>query len=121
MHEDERFWAWSFYVYGHVHRGEYYHIADEFSALRDIVELWAARLDGLAGFGTRALEKQAFAKPLFEYDLFPKPTLESLKASMLDIIELQLILRAEIEEKLGIKWKASYEAIEKITQLIRSL
>ena len=93
----------------------------EKKALRDIVQKWAARLDGGAYFGTRHLEKQAYARPLFDYELFPRPTLESLKASMLDIIELQLALRAQIGEKLGVQWKTSEQAIEKIRGLIESL
>ena len=121
IHEDERFWAWLFYCYGHIHRGECYHIADEFPALRDIVQKWAARLDGLAAFGTRHLEKQAFARPLFEYDLFPRPTRQSLKACMLDIIALQRILRAQISQQQGIQWKTTDQAIDKITGLIESL
>jgi len=121
VHEDERFWAWSFYVFGHLHRGEYYHIAEEFPALRDIVEQWAARLEGRASFNSRHLEKQAFAKALLSYDLFPKARLESLKTCMLDLMELQLELRAEVGEKLGIQWKTTDEAIEKICKLIQSL
>lgn len=121
VHEDERFWAWSFYVYGHLHRGEYYHIADEISALRDVVEQWAARLGGNAEFSTRHLEKKEFAESLFEYDLFPKPERESLKASMLDLIEIQLKMRKEIQDILGIDWKTSEDAIEKISTLIESL
>ncbi len=102
VHEDERFWAWLFYSYQHVHRGEYYHIAYEFSSLRDLVEKWAARLAGASGFSTRRLEKEAFGKKLLDYDLFPKPDRVSLKASLLDLIEIQLLMRKEIGAKLGI-------------------
>jgi len=121
VHEDERFWAWSFYVYRHVHRGDYYHIAYEFSALRDIVEKWSARLAGESRFGTRELENKDFAQRLLEYDLFPKPNKESLKGSMLDTIEVQLLMRKEIEEKLRISWKTTDNAIEKISKLIENL
>jgi predicted nucleotidyltransferase len=121
VHEDERFWAWAFYVYGHIHRGEYYHIADEFKALRNIVEQWSARLGGHTNFGTRHLENQGYAKRLFDYDLFPKPEIESLKVSMLDLIDLQIILREEIKRKIGIHWKTNDKAIRKITMLIRGL
>ena len=121
VHEDERFWAWSFYVYRHLHRGEYYHIAYAFSELRDIVEKWVARLAGYSRFDTRRLEKKAFGRELLEYDLFPKPILESLKGSMVDLIEIQLMMRKRIEEEYGIKWKTTDDAIEKISKLISSL
>jgi hypothetical protein len=121
VQEDERFWAWSFYVYQHLHRGEYYHIAHEFFALRDIVETWTARLAGYSRFRTRRLEKKAFGRELLEHDLFPKPDLDSLKGSMLDLIGIQLKMRKEIEDKHGINWKTSDDAIEKIVTLVRSL
>jgi hypothetical protein len=121
VHEDERFWAWTFYVFRHLHRGEYYHIADEIPALRDIVEKWTASLGGYGSFSSRHLEQKEFAQRLFDYDLFPKPELKSLKSSMLDLIEFQLSLRKEIRSELGIDWKTSDAAIEKITSLIRSL
>jgi hypothetical protein len=121
VHEDERFWAWSFYVYRHLHRGEYYHIAYAFSELRDVIEKWVARLAGYSRFGTRRLEKQAFGRELLAYDLFPKPKLESLKRSMVNLLEIQLLMRKRIEEEYGIKWKTTDEAIEKISKLISDL
>lgn len=121
VHEDERFWGWSFYVYGHLHRGEYYHIASDFSALRDIIERWVARLAGYPGFSTRHLEDKEYCRRLLQYDLFPKPVRESLKASMLEAIEAQLMLRREIGEKIGLTWKTTDKAIEKITKLIENL
>jgi hypothetical protein len=121
VHEDERFWAWSFYVYRHLHRGEYFHIASAFSELRDIVEQWVARLAGYSRFDTRHLEKKAFGRELLAYDLFPKPKLESLKRSMVDLLEIQLLMRKRIEEEYGIRWKTTDAAIEKISKLIRRL
>jgi hypothetical protein len=121
VHEDERFWAWSFYIYQHVHRGEYYHVAYEFPALRDIVETWAARLAGHAGFDSRYLENKAFANRLLDADLSPQPNRASLKAAMMDAIEIQLSLREEIGEKLGINWHTKKAAIEKISRLIAGL
>ena len=41
-HEDERFWAWTFYCLQHVRRGEYYEIASELHWLRGIVEVLAS-------------------------------------------------------------------------------
>jgi hypothetical protein len=121
IHEDERFWAWIFYLYSHVHRGEYYHAAYEFPAIRDILEKWAARLGGYSYFNSRYLEDKEFSDPLLENDLFPKPDLESLKISMIDALELQLSLRKRITEDVGLSWETTQSAIEKIENLIRSL
>lgn len=121
VHEDERFWAWLFYLYTHVHRGEYYNGAYEFPAIRDILEQWVARLAGHSQFTSRRLESTEFSECLLEYDLFPRPDRESLKASMLSGIEIQLVLRREIEDKSGIVWKTEANAIEKISNLIKNL
>jgi hypothetical protein len=121
VHEDERFWAWSFYVYAYLHRGDYYHIAVEFPALREIIEKWSSRLDGHAKFTTRDYINESFAVHLLNDDLFPKPNLASLKNAMLVCIELQLNLRKEIYQKIGVQWKTSDHAIQKITGLIEEL
>jgi predicted nucleotidyltransferase len=120
VHEDERFWAWLFYLYNHVHRGEYYHCAYEFPVLRDIVEEWVARLAGYAHFESRRLESTAWAERLLAYDLFPGPDRESLKVCMLNAIEIQLELRREIT-KLDVAWKTKARAIAKITELVKDL
>jgi hypothetical protein len=120
-HEDERFWAWMFYLYSHVHRGEYYHAAYEFPALRDILEKWAARLEGFLHFKSRYLEDQVYADPLIENDLFPKPDLFSLKTCMVDAIEVQHFYRRKIQEMVDISWRTTDYAINKIENLVRSL
>jgi predicted nucleotidyltransferase len=120
-HEDEQFWAWMVYLYNHVHRGEYYHSAYEFPALRDVLEKWIARLGGSTHFDSRYLEDNPIADPILENDLFPKPDRESLKFSMLDAIEAQLYLRRKISASLDITWKTSDSAIEKIENLVRTL
>jgi hypothetical protein len=121
VHEDERFWAWLFYLYNHVHRGEYYHCAYEFPVLRDIVEKWVARLGGYAHFGSRRLESAPWAGRLLVCDLFPKPDRASLKSCLLSVIDIQLELRKEIAKKLDVDWKTDDKAIAKISQLIRAL
>jgi len=121
IHEDERFWAWMFYLYNHVHRGEYYHSASEFYALRDILQRWSAKLGGTTHFNSRQLEDASYADPLLENDLFPKPDQESLKVSMLDAIEVQRSLRQRIKEKVGINWKTTVIAMNKIENLVKSL
>jgi predicted nucleotidyltransferase len=120
-HEDEQFWAWMFYLYNHVHRGEYYHSANEFPALRDILQKWIARLGGFSHFNSRYLEDNPTADPILVNDLFPKPDRESMKFSMIDAIEVQLDLRRRITASVGIAWKTSNSAIEKIENLVRTL
>ncbi|MBN1579692.1 MAG: nucleotidyltransferase domain-containing protein [Anaerolineae bacterium] len=119
-HEDERFWAWLFYLYNHVHRGEYYHCAYEFPVLRDIIEKWTAGLAGHAHFGSRRLEDKAWADRLLAYDLFPKPDRGSLKACMVNAIEMQLELRREVTE-LDVVWRTEARAIAEISRLIEGL
>lgn len=121
VHEDERFWAWMFYLYNHVHRGEYYHCAYEFPALRDILEKWVTRLAGHAHFDSRWLEWAHWADLLIENDLFPSPNLESMKVSMLEAIRLYLDLRQRITTQLKPKWNTSDRAIDKITRLVEGL
>jgi len=121
VHEDERFWAWLFYLYNHVHRGEYYHCAYEFPVLRDIIEKWAARLAGQARFESRRLESATWAGRLLACDLFPRPDRVSLKACMVNAIEIQLELRSEIENKMGVSWKTNERAIVKISRMIDDL
>jgi len=126
VHEDERFWAWTFYCYSHVHRGEYYHVAFEFPVLRDILEQWAAKLAGYPGFNSQRLEREPFSGDLFSYDLFPKPDPGSLKSALKDAICYQLDLREAIEDRFKgqgtvLDWKTSREAVEKITALVDGL
>ena len=113
--------TWIFYLYSHVNRGEYYHAAYEFPTLRDILEKWAARFRGHLHFDSRYLEDHAYADPLMENDLFPKPDRESMKFSLLDSIDVQLSLRRRIAKKLDLTWNTSDSAIEKIVNLVNSL
>ncbi len=121
VHEDERFWAWSFFLYSHINRGEYYDGAREFPPLRNIVEQWTARLAGKHEFISRKLETEIYAKDLLQNNLFPDPNQLALKTAMKDLTRLQLDLRKTLEKKHGIKWKISQAAISKIRGLIDHL
>lgn len=120
-HEDERFWAWLFYLYSHIHRGEYYNGAMEFPAIRDIFEQWTAKLHNYNSFDSRRLECKPFAKELIHEDFFPKPDIKSLKKALLRSIKYFLKLREQIEDRQKIKWKTSKKAVKKISELIRKL
>lgn len=121
VHKDERFWAWLFYLYNHVHRGETYHCAYEFPILRDIIEKWTAGLAGLARFESRRLESAMWAGRLLACDLFPGPDQASLKACLLNVIEMQLALRREIASKLDVSWKTIERAIARISRQVQGL
>ncbi len=121
VHDDERFWAWAEYLYNHVHRGEYYHCAYEFPALRVVLERWAARLAGHAQFTSRRFESAAYCQRLLRYDLFPKPDQASLKAALLVAMDLQLTLRTEIAGRFRVAWKTEPRAVDKISGLIQRL
>ncbi len=121
VHEDEQFWAWLFFLYSHVNRGEYYDGASEFPPIRNIVEQWIARLAGKHEFVSRKLENEVYAKKLLQNDIFPSPNRRSLKTAIINLAKLQLDLRSEIEKKYEIKWKTGQGAILKISELINDL
>jgi predicted nucleotidyltransferase len=121
IHEDEQFWAWLFYLYSHVHRGEYYNCASEFSMIRNIVEKWTARLMGYSSFSSRKLEQQEYSSQLIRNELFPQPTRESIKKALLKLVEMQLKLRQDIGENLKVSWKTMDQAVDKITKFVESL
>ena len=126
VHEDERFWAWTFYCYSHVHRGEYYHVAYEFPVLRDILEQWTARLAGYPGFNSRRIDQEPRFAILLQHDIFPKPERSSLKLALLQSISFQRILREKVEtfflaKGRDLRWNTSDDAIVKITGLVESL
>jgi len=121
LHEEERYWAWLFCLYGRVNRGEYYNGAVEFPVIRNIYEQWVARLAGEGGFTSRRVEGVSFYSDLTQVDLFPKPNRESLKEAMTALTRAILKLRAVIEKERNIRWKTGIQAIEKITSLIEDL
>jgi len=123
VHEDERFWAWMFYVFQRIARGESYHVASEIAALRDIVEQWCARLSGQARFDNRRLAATTDNTPLVARlgACFPSPERAALKAACLCLMDMQTELRARIEAKLQPEWMTSNTARRRIEQLVRGL
>jgi hypothetical protein len=121
LHEDERYWAWLFYLYSHVNRGEYYNGATEFPAIRNIYEQWIARLAGEMAFNSRKVERTSFYHDLTHINLFPKPDRYSLKRAMMNLTRSILKLRVMIEKRQNLQWNTSMKAIEKITSMVESL
>lgn len=123
VHEEERFWAWMFYVWQHVARGEYYHIATDFAALRDIVEQWHARLDDRAGFVDRRLEQIHGEDSTVELlrECFPSPDSASLRDACAALFDLYDRLRDRIDRTLAPVWRTSDAARQKIRACIASL
>jgi Nucleotidyltransferase domain len=115
VHEDERFWAWTVYSLQHIRRGELYSIASEFTALRDIVEQWQARLEGRARFSARRAEQLGDTRDLAE--LFPRPERESLKRALLKLIALHDRQRAQLD----LPWRTSDEARSRIRAWVEQL
>lgn len=120
-HEEERIWAWIYWCLRHVQRGEYYDVADDFKALRDIVETWHARLSGRGLFDFRRVhEREPETVSLFA-DLFPRPERESLKNALRVLIEIHDRQRAEVDGLLGIEWRSSPAGRERIRELVEAI
>jgi predicted nucleotidyltransferase len=115
VHEDERFWAWTYYCLQHVRRGEYYEIASEFQWLRGIVEAWRARLAGQPEFSRRRAESQYDVADLAA--TFPAPNRKALKAALLKLIELHERQRAAIDAE----WKTTDDARDRIRAMVEAL
>lgn len=114
-HEDERFWAWTYYCLRHVERGEYYEVASELWWLRRIVEAWRARLAGDPEFRYRRAERRYDLADLAE--TFPAPNRSSLKHALLKLIELHERQRASIDAD----WRTSDEARRRISAMVEAL
>ncbi|MHA2107287.1 MAG: nucleotidyltransferase domain-containing protein [Candidatus Hodarchaeales archaeon] len=122
IHDDERMWAWLYYCYLHIARGEYYTLAADFFMLRGIVEKWIAHFKYQSVFRTRRLEGVFRSKDLDELKhLFPTPEEESLIHACKLLIDLTIELRNEIGVKFGNIWRTSDSSIEKIRQEFCSL
>ena len=115
VHEDERFWAWQVFCLQHVRRGEYYSIASEIHALRDIVEQWQARLIGQPFFTVRRAESIYDTAELAR--AFPAPNAGELKEALLTLIEIHDRQRA----RLDLPWRTSDQARAQITAWVREL
>ena len=115
VHEDERFWAWTYYCVRHVERGELYEIASELHWLRGIVEAWRARLAGEAEFSPRRAEARYDLTELAE--TFPRPERQELRRALLKLIELHERQRATIEAD----WRTSDAARRQIQAMVERL
>jgi Nucleotidyltransferase domain len=121
VHEEERIWAWIYYCARHVQRGEYYDVACEFHALRQIVEAWHARLGGKAFFDVRRVhEREPETMSLFA-DLFPSPERGSQKRALRLLIEIHDRQREEISGSLGIPWRTPPAGRALIRRLVEAL
>lgn len=120
-HEDERFWAWSFYLYAHLKRGEYYGCARDFQMLMNIVETWTARLEGYSVFEPRWAERVYGQSAYIGCYGFPKPTFLSLKESLQTIVLRYGILRKFVTKRCAVEWKTEASGIRRIQDLISSL
>lgn len=121
-HEDERFWAWTAYCARHVERGECYHIALEFHALRDLLETWEARLSGLAALPSRRTEQALEPARLAELGaLFPRPGRAELRRALLEQIELYHRLRARVEAAVAVEWRVDPSVHDWVTGWVRAL
>ena len=122
VHEEERFWTWIHYSWCHTGRGEYYDCASTFGMLRSVIEEWHARLNGAEKFDTRRLEQKGgseFAKSM--HRCFPVPERASLKAALVNLIEIHESQRARVEKIAQPIWKTSDAARDKIKKLISEL
>jgi predicted nucleotidyltransferase len=114
-HEDERFWAWTYYCLRHIQRGELYEVASELWWLRGIVETWRARLAGDPQFRYRRAESHYDVSELAE--TFPAPDRKSLKRALLKLIELHERQRTNVEAD----WRTSDDARRRIHAMVDAL
>ncbi len=122
IHDDERIWAWLFYCYLHIARGEYYTLAADFFMLRGIVEKWIAHFRYRSPFGTRRLESKFSLEDLdLLKNLFPIPEKTSLMNACDSLIDIMSELRTEISSQLGDIWRTSETSIKKVKSAFRDL
>jgi hypothetical protein len=114
-HDDERFWAWTYYCLRHIQRGELYEVASELWWLRGIVEAWRARLVGDPEFRYRRAEAHYDVSELAE--TFPAPDRKSLKHALLKLIELHERQRASVEAD----WRTRDDARRRIRAMVEAL
>ncbi|MFX1366509.1 MAG: nucleotidyltransferase domain-containing protein [Promethearchaeota archaeon] len=122
IHDDERFWAWLFYSYQHIARGEYYKITTEFEALRQIIENWYSYFVYKTSFTTKYFEFSKKDKFLnIMKNLFPIPDKESLLKAFRSLIAVYQDLRELVESEYSIIWKINKKSIDKIKTYFNSL
>lgn len=121
VHEEERIWAWIYYCARHVQRGEYYDVASDFGALREIVETWHARLRGKPFFDIRRVDEREPETMRLFADLFPRPTRESETQALRVLIDIHDRQRQEVDDSLAIEWRTSPAGRERIRRLVEAL
>lgn len=122
VHEEERFWTWIHYAWCHAGRGEYYDVASQFEFLRNIPQLWHARLQGIGVFDSRRLEKRGHADFIDIMRMsFPSPDHKSIKAALLNLIDVHNVQKIQVEKILNPNWTTKQKARDKITRLVSEL
>ena len=117
VHEEERLWAWTYYCVQHIRRGEYYDVATDFQALRQIAEAWHARLAGRPFFDVRRVHEREPESVEAFADLFPRPERASLKRALSYLIELHERQRAQVDAE----WRTSEAARRRIRAMVAAL
>lgn len=122
VHEDERFWTWVHFSWGHTSRGEYYDDALFFGFIRGILETWQARIDGNAQFVSRRLEDRDKSSMIDKLrQCFPQPNRERMKKSLLMAIDIYDSQWKTINDQMNPKWTTTQNAKNKITELVTKI
>lgn len=122
VHEEERFWIWTHYSWCHTGRGEYYDDASTFGTMREIVQSWHARFKGAERFDTRRLEQRGETDFIESMRAcFPTPDRVSMKAALLNLIDIHNRQRLQVEKLIRPNWKTTQAARDKITRLVSEI
>lgn len=122
VHEEERFWTWTHYSWCHTGRGEYYDDASTFHIMRGILQTWHARLKGSEKFDTRRLEQRGETEFIEKMKpCFPQPNKESMKAALLNLIEIHNQQRLRVDQLIKPQWTTTQAARDKITRLVSEI
>ena len=122
VHEEERFWTWTHYFWSHAGRGESYDCAAHLDILRSVPQMWHARLEGNEPFVTRRLEdcgQLEFIKRM--HSSFPTPDRVSVKAALLNLIQIHTQQRELVDELMEPKWKTTEQARDKIIRMVKGM
>jgi hypothetical protein len=117
IHEDERFWAWTHFSILHATRGEFHDVVQYMKDLRELVESWQTRLDGMSASYTR--QTTAKYRPEFLERMkktFCPPHSEGVREAFKNLIKIQLHQRTQIDRAFSPKWTVTASTISKIKQ-----
>jgi hypothetical protein len=106
-----------YYCARHIQRGEYYDVATDFGPLRQIVEVWHARLAGRPFFEVRRVHEREPETVAAFADLFPRPERASLRRALLKLIDLHERQRSNVDAE----WRTSDEARTRIRAMVEAL